>query len=264
MLESVQFHAAVTCSGAFPTTKRTTLTEQELGWQSLSDRRKANKLVTMHKIVNGVVPTYLSDILVNLCGKEEGTRRYNTRCCVNLRVPRCRTERFKRSFFPSSISLWNDLPVSISNAKTLQAFKHSISSFLPPPSKPPPWFSVGRRLPNVLHTRLRLNNSSLNSDRYKINLSDTASCECGALVENNLHFLLHCANHGHARLSLLRAVRNIVAPGITPATLPALSEEYFTNMILNGSVDLSAEDNTKIFHALQTFLIVSGRFRIHL
>ncbi len=260
MLDSVQYHAAVTCSGVYSTTSKRLLTE-EIGWQSLSDRRKINKMILTFKIRQGIAPPYLRDIWSQLTGDVDDTSHYNLRNTQRLRVPFSRTERYKKSFFPSSISLWNKLPVNVINSKSLQSFKRNIASFWPPPCPPPPWFSAGSRLPNSLQTRLRLCNSSLNSDRFKIGLSDSASCQCGSPDEHRVHYILHCPLYMAPRLKCLKGIRDIIAPGVSPFTLPALSENHFITIVLKGSPDLKRDLNTQLFLIFQTFIIESGRFQ---
>ena len=66
---------------------------KEVGWVPLSQRRKEHKLITFLRIIRGFVLDYLQDLLPPLVG----------------------LEIYKKSFFPSAISLWNSLPIDIRN-----------------------------------------------------------------------------------------------------------------------------------------------------
>jgi hypothetical protein len=59
-LDRVQREAALVCTGAYKHTRNINLME-ELGWDSLSTRRKNQKLCLMYKIQNDIAPSYLSD-----------------------------------------------------------------------------------------------------------------------------------------------------------------------------------------------------------
>ncbi len=97
----------------------------------------------------------------------------------------------------------------------------------------------GCKIPNSLHTRLRWNNSALNSNRFHLNLTDSAACTCGAPIENNTHYLVHCPLFSASRQKFLKCIRDLLAPGVAPTTIPALSNDYFVNLVLTGSNELS-------------------------
>ena len=65
----------------------------------LSCGRRRRKLTLFHKIHSNIAPEYLNDCL--------NEYYYNLRNSLQYRVPRCRLETFSKSFFPSTIRLWN-------------------------------------------------------------------------------------------------------------------------------------------------------------
>ena len=68
------------------------------------------KLIMMFKIVNSLVPTYLSELfLENVNSRSNRSLRAND----NLIVPFAKTERYKKSFLISFANLWNSLPITI-------------------------------------------------------------------------------------------------------------------------------------------------------
>jgi hypothetical protein len=62
ILEHVQYEAAKLVTGAMKGTSKHRLM-REVGWESMSTRRKIHKLILYYKIVNNCSPSYLSDLL---------------------------------------------------------------------------------------------------------------------------------------------------------------------------------------------------------
>jgi hypothetical protein len=61
-VERVQYRGALAVTGTWKGTNRSKLYD-ELGWESLSDRRKKQRLVLLYKIINNLTPSYLRDKL---------------------------------------------------------------------------------------------------------------------------------------------------------------------------------------------------------
>ena len=72
----------------------------EMGDVTFQTRINDITLVMLFKIIKGQAPGYLTSILDSL----EGQRNYNLRNS-NLKVPKCRLESYKKSFFTRSILL---------------------------------------------------------------------------------------------------------------------------------------------------------------
>ncbi len=165
-LENIQTQAALICTGSLFNTNRENLLN-ELGWPSLSDRRSVSKLSLTHKALNNQSPEYISHIFNKYT--PNNSSRYCLRNTNRLILPIIKTERLKRSFFPSASTAWNAMNEKFVNIENHRIFKTSIKSGIAKP-RPPSWFLVGKRHPNILMTRLRLNNSMLNGDRFRYNL----------------------------------------------------------------------------------------------
>ena len=103
----------------------------------------------------------------------------------------CRTEKFKKSFFPSTILLWNTLDIDIRNSTSLSNFKLKINKIYRPLCYNK-WlnFSLTRKA-SVLHTRLRLGFCALNDYLYRI-VVILLYCICCHQNETVKHYLLLC------------------------------------------------------------------------
>ena len=60
LIERVQYKTAIIVSGCWQGTSRVKLYD-ELGWESLSNRRMVRRLTTFYTIIYGLAPTYLTD-----------------------------------------------------------------------------------------------------------------------------------------------------------------------------------------------------------
>ena len=65
-VERIQYQAALAVSGAWHGSSRSKLYE-ELGWETLSDRRMCRRILQIHKIFNHKTPSYLNDKLPPKC-----------------------------------------------------------------------------------------------------------------------------------------------------------------------------------------------------
>ena len=59
-VERIQYQAALPIMGAWPGSNRLKIYE-ELGWETLSDRRLCKRVLQIHKIIGGKRPSYLKD-----------------------------------------------------------------------------------------------------------------------------------------------------------------------------------------------------------
>ena len=102
-IERIQYQAALIITGAWKGSNRNKLYE-ELGWESLSNRRWSRRLFQMFKIYNGLTPNYLTENLPSKRRLLYGNINPNIYQQIS-----CNTARYKNSFFPDSIKAWNNL-----------------------------------------------------------------------------------------------------------------------------------------------------------
>ena len=116
------------------------------------------------------------------------TTTYNLRNSDNVQNYRARFNLFLNSFFPSSIRAWNDLPHDIRNAPSVASFKYKLNRNL---NAPPKFYNAGSRKGQILHTRLRLECSSLNSDLFRKHIFPIPSCQCGGFESATYFFFTY-------------------------------------------------------------------------
>ena len=100
-IERIQYQAALAVSGSWQGSSRAKLYD-ELGWESLSDRRRCRRILQVHKIENDNTPFYLK-------GKLPAHHRpqVNGNIPKSFREQRSRTNRHKNSFYSDAIASWN-------------------------------------------------------------------------------------------------------------------------------------------------------------
>ena len=105
-------------------------------------------------------------------------------------VPKYRLDIFKNHSF--QIPFENPLTNDVIKSSTLGQFRRSTSNFSKD-SSAPMHFNFGKRMFNIIHTKLR-RNCILNYDLYRTNIVDTPNCSCGK-QENAYHFFFICKKY---------------------------------------------------------------------
>ena len=210
----------------------------ESGFTSLSNRRDKHKLIFYYKIVYGLVPEYLQNLLPPLVSE---INPHHRRRLQERIIPHFKTELYRNSFFPSATYLWNSLPENVQIMSSISDFKRFVNSDVP---SVPPRFYLGKRKEQIIHCRLRNNMSDLNFDLLNRHLKDDPSCSCGFCLETTEHYLLHCPLYNNARA----------------ATLAALQPDIPIQDLLKGNDTLGQDENENIFSAVQNFILLSQRF----
>ena len=92
ILEKTQYQAALAITGAWKGTNTDKIYE-ELGWESLDQRRVFRRLTMAYKIFKNMTPTYLKEhIPLN-------QTRYSLRGNCKVVLISCNKNRFRNSFF---------------------------------------------------------------------------------------------------------------------------------------------------------------------
>ena len=124
--EKVQYQAALAITGAWQGSSRSKLYE-ELGWESLSDRRWCRRILQVRKIVNNNTPFYLKKKLPH--HRRLIYRQNNNNTFHEIRY---KSSRYMNSFFPDGIKAWNNVIVHFPNIPSINTLKSHILSFIRP------------------------------------------------------------------------------------------------------------------------------------
>ena len=237
-IEKVQQEAARIVTGATRLIS-IELLYKETGWEPLHKRRYKHNLCQVYKMVNDLTPNYLTSLIPATVAN---TSAYQLRDSENVRPLLTRTQLYYKSFLPSSIRNWNELPLNIRNSSSLTSFKRQLNK---DNIKVPIYYSSGNRQLQIYHTRLRTNCSSLNQHLYSKNIIADPSCACGG-VESTKHFLLQCPHFNQARIEMLNTLSTVCIPSL--------------NVLLYGDNNLDTHYNKLIFETVQKYISDSKRF----
>ena len=183
-LESVQYKFALAITGAIQGSSREKI-YQDLGLASLKSRRWYKRLCCMFKIMNGKAPNYLTN-LIPKCDQPVRTRTNH------IPTFHCRTDCFKNSFFPSRLSDWFNLDITIRNSESIAVFKSRLLSFIHPIANNV--YNIFDPIGLKLLTRLLLGFSHLNEHRFRQNFQDCMNplCSCSLDIEDTSHHITYC------------------------------------------------------------------------
>ena len=79
----------------------------------------------MHKVSNGIVPTYIADLIPPLVREMLGYPHRNNK---SFSTPFTQTNVSLRSCIHSAIRLWNNLDEGLNIPPTISSFKHTIKT----------------------------------------------------------------------------------------------------------------------------------------
>ena len=208
-----------------------------LGWESLQSHRNKNKLGIVYKLLHSLTPEYLFDVVSHVVRE---TASYNLRNSEHIQNYRASTNLFIDFFFPATIRTWNNLSNKVKEEPSVAAFKHALNRHI---QLPPKYFNAVTRMGQILHARLRMGCSSLNSDLYRKNIVQSPCCSCGEF-ESAKYFLFTCANYSVAR----------------ERYLPRHLHSYTINDLLHGKNNVSLHENEILTLQVQDFIFKSEGF----
>ena len=125
-IESSQYQAALAITGTWQGTSRIKL-YKELGLESLSARRSLNRIIQLFKIKNNLSPEFLRNKLPSLSIQDNPNANPNI---FNAKL--ARTQRYRVSFFPNAISLWNNTIGNIACNITKNSIKSHVLKIIRP------------------------------------------------------------------------------------------------------------------------------------
>ena len=245
-LERIQYHAALAITGTWKGTNLNKIYD-ELGWESLTDRRWSRRLFQFYKIQNNLTPPYLKTPIPPLRTHLLCIRSQN----VNNEI-KCKTKSYSNSFYPDSIRWWNKIGPELRNSLNLKSFKVSILALVKPPPKC--IFDIHDSSAIKRLFQLRVGLSPLNEHKRRHKFGDTPSDKCDVCncTENLNHFFLHCTRYIEARLLDFVLTLNV--------NFNLLQSRDKIKMLLYGDTSFSHATNKLLLKATLEFLKETERF----
>ena len=239
LIERVQYKAALIVSGCWQGTSREKLYD-ELGWESLSDRRWARRMTIFYKINNGLAPTYLSEHI-----PQRNDIAFKLRNRVDS-TPFIRTDRYDNSFYPYTIKAWKNLEKEAKLKPSVQSFKKHLNDFIRPPGHS--LYGVSDKYGIKLLTKIRVTFSDLRDHRFNHNFNcENPLCSCGMEDESSEHFFLHCPLYLAQRFTLLNKISAIISSDVTVFPDEHVCMVMFVQHILFGLGSAIKLRSTQIF-----------------
>lgn len=99
----------------------------ELGWLSVRSRRAYFLGITMFKVLNYEVPSYIQELFQRAAPTND---RASRRQASPFQIPIHRTASFHNSFSISGVYLWNSLPAPVKSSPDIKIFKSRLFSHL--------------------------------------------------------------------------------------------------------------------------------------
>ncbi len=119
-LEMVQRRAARFVKRDYRRTTSVTGLLDELGWQTLVERRRFSRLSLFYKALHGQ-----AGLEVNRLRLSQGATRASSGGDHFLQLS-CRTDVYRNSFFPRTLCDWNALSASVKGKPSLEAFRGAL------------------------------------------------------------------------------------------------------------------------------------------
>ena len=247
-VERIQYQAALAISGAWRGSSGSKIYE-ELGWESLSDRRMGRRILQIHKILNNKTPSYLSDKLPpNSRTLFSGNVRNTFRELI------CKSNRYMNSFFPDAIASWNIFIKHFDDVPSFDILKKHINNFFRPNTRS--IFGIHDPVGLRYLFQLRVSLSPLRSHKWGHNFIDTPSeiCRCNQGIEDTDHFLFSCSEYAIHRATLAASVINILQKN----NLNYLGNQ--SKLYLYGDSSINSTENRKIILSTIKYIKDTSRF----
>ena len=208
------------------------------------------KLCIPHETIENKFPRYLSAIVDEHQHTSERVR--STRTLIPYPSNRC----LGQSFFPSTISDWNNLRLEERMVRSRSKFKRILLNKIRP--KRHSYYGLMNNDKVKYLTMLRMGLSPLKGHKYNHEFTEELrtgpNCVVCNIPETTEHYLLYCRSYRLSRSILFEKVSEIM--NIDFSTLARIHKK---NILLYGKSDLTNEENFKILTFTTEFIEQSKR-----
>ena len=253
LIDQVQREALIMITLGYQRTATENL-YKETGLEPLNDRRQNHRLIIFYKIMHGLTPDYLVNIVSH---NNLPTHNYGLRSLSNniIQIPFARTTRFANSYIPKTTHDWNCLNNDLKEAPSLFCFKQKLKKNIK--YKPSELFTYFNGRASVHHCRMRMGLSALKSHLFKLNVTESPICElCGIEAEDTAHYFLRCPLFHIQRTKLLSNMCEVLPFNI----LSQLITPQIVNVLLQGHIECSLHVNCILFDHVLNYIETTKRF----
>jgi hypothetical protein len=254
-LENIQRRAALIVSGAMRRTETSKLSKL-LGWPSLENRRKFNKLVMFFKIVNNLTPMYLT-VNIQCRALNINLRNIDNNKNCTYKTLTARLSCYHNSFFPSVIPQWNSLSSVTTDCTSTNMFRSHLKclDMFILEKDINPLFDYSYGYYGKMLTQMSLGLSKLNHHLFAYNITDNPFCpKCYDVIETTEHYFLECSAYTVYRENMLSALHNCL-------NNYEVSNTNIVAIMLNGVLlKDNYQINNNIFTIVRTYMKLTERF----
>ena len=246
-LESIQYHCALAITGAWQGTNLDKIYDQ-LGGESLTDRRYCRRLFHFYKIQNDLTPSNMKDPFPPL-----KNHPYTTRSEFVLHELKCHSESFRNSFYPDSVRCWNRLDHLLRDSPNIQSLKNVFLLIIDLLLEVYLVFTIHMELRLF---QLRVGLSPLLEHKNNHNFLDTPSDKCITCnrTENLEHLFLYCTRFVSPRRLLFTSIQSL------NINFELLEPRDKTKFLLYGDSSLDLARNKLLLKATLKFVADTERF----
>ena len=247
-LESIQYQAALAVSGAWKGTSRDKI-YNELGWESLHNRREFRRMTQFYKIMNDLTPPYLREPVPEPRRLLFGSRSTNV-----LPLIPCKTDRYSNSFYPDAVTSWNNIGVELRSIQSLHLFKSALLKMIRPNKRAIFDIHNPDGIKRIYQLRVGLSPLRAHMKAHHFKDINDNTCACNGGAETTTHFLLVCPFFTVQRNELIGIVSEILK-NFTDLTI--INQVDF---LLYGLSSLNKFQNHDILNATLSYMKKTRRF----
>ncbi len=236
-IEKLYYYSAIISTKAYKNTSREKLL-QEINWESFTERCEFLGISMFAKIKLTKIPKIIYEQF-----PFSTTLRYSDRYKNNLKQLISKRNYFYNSYFVKMFRDWNKLPEDLKAENNYEDFKVKL---------------IANRKEIIInhynydtetdriYLSFRMKNSLLQSDKYKMGMSETNICiNCPTKKQETLlHYVFHCPKYNYQRQKMLRQIKSI-------AKLKYISENNLLKLLMNNNINIYLHKNEYNFIILQ-------------
>ncbi len=235
--QSSPFSCVCICPECIPTLSSTPAFLQEINWEIFMERSQYLGIAMFAKIKFTKTPKIIYDEF-----PFSTTLRHCDRYKNNLPQLISRRNYFHNSYFVKMSRQWNSLPSIIKNSETYEDFKSLLNTKQVKTYNNYTYESYY----DIIYLSFRMKNSLLQSDKFKMRMTETNLCiNCPSKEQESLfHYIFKCPKYLFYRHKFMQQIKTI-------AKLKNMTHRNLLNLLLNNN------NNNKILHPTEYKFVIN-------